>query len=72
MGNRRKKNMGTSNVGGIKVQDTQLIPYPTKKMVPPIAAKKMTYINKTRPKKKGARTVIALPKRIPYGKYIER
>ena len=29
MGNRRKKNMGTSNVGGIKVQDTQLIPYPT-------------------------------------------
>ena len=35
MANRRKKNMGTSNVAGIKVQDTQLIPYPTKKMGPP-------------------------------------
>tara|TARA_B100000242_G_C42925540_1_gene429177 strand:- start:90 stop:317 length:228 start_codon:yes stop_codon:yes gene_type:complete len=75
MGNRVKKNMGTSNVGGIKVQDTQLMPYPTQKMGPSVTLKMP---QKKQPKripygmKKGPIKQKKQPKRIPYGHYIER
>ena len=39
MGNRVKKNKGTSKVGDMKVQDTQLVPYPTQKMGPSVTLK---------------------------------
>lgn len=54
MGNRVKKNMGTSKVGDMKVQDTQLVPYPTQKMGPSVTLKR----SQNEPKPKG------------YGKYI--
>jgi|TARA_R100001460_G_scaffold30567_1_gene60360 hypothetical protein len=54
MGNRVKKTKGISNINGMKVQDTQLIPYPTQKMGPSI-----TLYRKPKPK----------PKPKPYGMY---
>ena len=53
MANRIKKTSGTSNINGMKVQNTQLIPYPTQKMGPSITLKM--------PQKK--------PKPKPYGMY---
>ena len=49
MGNRVKKNMGTSKVGDMKVQDTQLVPYPTQKMGPSVTLKMPQKKPKPRP-----------------------